>query len=141
MVVALVTSSTQGVGPAIALRLADDGFDVAVNDLPSRVRNLEALACKIALKGRKSCTVLGDASSEADVQEMISSTVEELGSLDVVRRLFFRRVLGLLIVAQDGRQRGCVYNEKYIVSTSAWAVYRGPGSLIIVQRLRKNGTG
>lgn len=86
MVVALVTSSTQGVGRAIALRLADDGFDVAVNDLPSRVRNLEALACEIALKGRRSCAVLGDASSEADVQEMISSTVEELGSLDVVRR-------------------------------------------------------
>ncbi|SJL18426.1 uncharacterized protein ARMOST_22015 [Armillaria ostoyae] len=84
MVVALVTSSTQGVGRAIALRLADDGFDVAVNDLPSRASILEVLVCEIALKGRRSCVVLGDASSEADVQEMISSTVEELGSLDVM---------------------------------------------------------
>ncbi|KAK0482449.1 NAD(P)-binding protein [Armillaria novae-zelandiae] len=84
MVVALVTSSTQGVGRAIALRLADDGFDVAVNDLPSRASVLEALACEIALKGRKCCAVFGDTSSEADVQEIISSTVEELGSLDVM---------------------------------------------------------
>ncbi|KAK0215603.1 acetoin reductase family protein [Armillaria fumosa] len=84
MVVALVTSSTQGVGRAIALRLADDGFDVAVNDLPSRASVLEALVCEIARKGRRCCAVLGDASSEADVQEIISSTVEELGSLDVM---------------------------------------------------------
>ncbi|KAK0204238.1 hypothetical protein DFS33DRAFT_1384495 [Desarmillaria ectypa] len=84
MAVALITNSTQGVGRAIALRLADDGFDVAVNDLPSRAADLEALVCEIALKGRRSCAVLGDASSEADVQKMISSTVEELGSLDVM---------------------------------------------------------
>ncbi|KAK0192018.1 acetoin reductase family protein [Armillaria mellea] len=84
MVVALVTSSTQGVGRAIALRLADDGFDVAVNDLPSRASILEALVCEIALKGRRCCSIFGDTSSEADVQEMISSTVEELGSLDVM---------------------------------------------------------
>ncbi|KAK0449669.1 acetoin reductase family protein [Desarmillaria tabescens] len=84
MAVALVTCSTQGVGRAIALRLADDGFDVAVNDLTSRATVLEALVCEITLKGRRSCAVLGDASSEADVQKMISSTVEELGSLDVM---------------------------------------------------------
>lgn len=86
MAVALVTNSTQGTARAIALRLADDGFDVAVNDLPLRAADLEALVCEISLKGRKSCAVPGDASSEADVQEMISSTVEELGSVDVVRR-------------------------------------------------------
>ncbi|KAK0496535.1 acetoin reductase family protein [Armillaria luteobubalina] len=101
MVVALVTSSTQGVGPAIALRLADDGFDVAVNDLPSRASVLEALVCEIARKGRRCRAVLGDASSEADVQEIISSAVEELGSLDVM-------------VANAG-----VYIMKSILSTSS----------------------
>lgn len=83
--VALVTGSGQGIGRAISLRLADDGFDVAVNDIPSNQSKLESLIKEIELKGRKSCLVVADVSKEAEVKAMVDSTVKELGGLDVVR--------------------------------------------------------
>lgn len=82
--VALITGSAQGIGRAIALRLADDGFNISLNDLPSTRAELDVLASEIASKGRKSHIVTGDVSSESDVQKMIRSTVQTLGSLDVM---------------------------------------------------------
>ncbi|KAK0204239.1 NAD-binding protein [Desarmillaria ectypa] len=82
--VALITGSAQGIGRAIALRLADDGFHISLNDLPSMGAELDVLASEIASKGRKSHIITGDVSSESDVQKMISSTVHALGSLDVM---------------------------------------------------------
>ncbi|KAI0317837.1 hypothetical protein OF83DRAFT_1057933 [Amylostereum chailletii] len=81
--VALVTGAARGIGRNISLRLAQDGFDVAVNDLPG---NEEAFSVskEIQSLGRRSCVVLGDISIEKDVEEMVSGVVTELGSLDVV---------------------------------------------------------
>ncbi|KAJ6452766.1 NAD-binding protein [Mycena sanguinolenta] len=41
--VVLVTGAAQGIGRSIALRLADDGFDVAVNDISKNSEKLDAL--------------------------------------------------------------------------------------------------
>lgn len=49
---AIVTGASQGIGRAIALRLADDGFDVAINDLSAAKDNLETLRQEIVAKGR-----------------------------------------------------------------------------------------
>lgn len=84
--VALVTGASQGLGRAIALRLADDGFDVAINDLPSAKDNLETLSKEILAKGRKTFTAIADVSVEADVEGMVATVVESLGQLDVVSR-------------------------------------------------------
>lgn len=84
--VALVTGSARGIGRAISLRLADDGFDVAVNDIPANQPALDGLVAEIRAKGRRSCTLLADVTQEAQVREMVESVVRELGGLDVVRR-------------------------------------------------------
>ena len=82
--VALVTGAARGIGHAIALRLAEDGFDVAVNDLPG-TPELDELVKEIQGKGRRSLCVPADISLEPEVENIIQQVVHELGSLDVVR--------------------------------------------------------
>ncbi|CCM05106.1 uncharacterized protein FIBRA_07313 [Fibroporia radiculosa] len=82
--VAIVTGAGQGIGRAIALRLADDGIDVAVNDLASNTDALVKLVEEIHAKGRQSISVIGDVSDEENVQMMIARTVKEMGGLDIM---------------------------------------------------------
>ncbi|PPQ78011.1 hypothetical protein CVT25_015567 [Psilocybe cyanescens] len=82
--VAIVTGAAQGIGKAISLRLAEDGLDVVVNDIPSKSAELESVKAEIQAKGRKSVAVVGDISSEADVIALVEKTVSELGGLDVM---------------------------------------------------------
>ncbi|KAF9260801.1 short chain oxidoreductase [Marasmius fiardii PR-910] len=82
----LITGSAQGIGKSIALRLAEDGFNVALNDLPSKSSELQQLENEIKAlrKETKTVIVTGDVSSEAEVKGMVERVVEELGGLDVM---------------------------------------------------------
>lgn len=83
--VAIVTGSAQGIGKYIALRLARDGLDVVINDLPNKSKEVEKVAEQVRqIPVRKALTILGDANSEEDVSALISRTLAELGSLYVV---------------------------------------------------------
>ncbi|KAF9260785.1 short chain oxidoreductase [Marasmius fiardii PR-910] len=82
----LITGSAQGIGKSIALRLAKDGFNIALNDLPSKTSELRQLESEIKGLGKETKTVIitGDVSSEAEVKGMVERVVEELGGLDVM---------------------------------------------------------
>ena len=87
---ALVTGTAQGIGRAIATRLAKDGFHIVLNDLPSRRSDVERLRSEIesqSINGRPTVKVsvhLGDVSVEQEVSQMVEQAVAETGSLDVV---------------------------------------------------------
>lgn len=83
--VAIVTGAAKGIGEAIALRLADDGLDIALFDLPQERAGLDAVAAALKGKGRRALVLVGDVTVEDDVAAMVDSTVAELGGLDVVR--------------------------------------------------------
>ncbi|OCH90205.1 NAD(P)-binding protein [Obba rivulosa] len=82
--VAIVTGAAQGLGLAIALRLADDGLDVAVNDISAKREELKRVVSEIQAKGRRCLAVTADVSLENEVREMVGRVVNELGGLDVM---------------------------------------------------------
>lgn len=78
--VAIVTGAAQGIGEAIAVRLAKDGFDIALADLPRA--NLQAVADQVEQLGRKAVCIPTDVAVQADVAALVSNTVSTLGRLD-----------------------------------------------------------
>ena len=71
---AIVTGAGSGIGQAIALRLAADGFNVLVNDF--RLQAAQATAAQI---GAKAVAIGGDVSVEADVASMVAAAEAAFG--------------------------------------------------------------
>ncbi|KAH7335769.1 hypothetical protein B0J17DRAFT_575649 [Rhizoctonia solani] len=83
--IAIVTRAAQGIlGRAIALRLVSDGTDVAVNDINPKRNELEQLVKEITQISQQAISIPGNVSKEAEVQEMVTKTVDALGSLDIM---------------------------------------------------------
>jgi NAD(P)-dependent dehydrogenase (short-subunit alcohol dehydrogenase family) len=80
--VAIVTGGGQGIGRAIALRLAQDGMDVTVADM--RAEQAEAAAAEIRAAGRRALPLVVDVTSAADREHMVADTLAVLGRLDVL---------------------------------------------------------
>lgn len=93
--VAIVTGSSQGLGLAIALRLADDGYHIVINDLPSKLRAMDEAVQHIELKGVRAAAITADVSREDEVKRLVEVAVEKFGRLDVVRVPF--RCIGLTV--------------------------------------------
>ena len=80
--VALVTGAGQGIGRAIALRLASDGADIAIVDVKEEKMN--AVADEVRAVGRRATTFKADVSNRDDVYAAVDHAENELGSFDVI---------------------------------------------------------
>ncbi|KAL8280143.1 hypothetical protein RQP46_007473 [Phenoliferia psychrophenolica] len=80
--VACVTGGTRGLGLAIALRLAKDGYDVAITDVAANQAGIEAAVAQIRALGRRSFGIAADVTDDKQVESMIASIVAAFGSLD-----------------------------------------------------------
>ncbi len=81
---ALVTGASRGIGQAIALGLARDGFDVVVNDIERQRGELDAVAAEINALGRRGTAVTADVSNRAEVAAMVAAALAASGRIDAV---------------------------------------------------------
>lgn len=80
--VALVTGAGQGIGRAIALRLASDGADIAIADLNED--QMKTAADEVRALGRKATTVRADVSDRNEVFAAVDHAHKELGGFDII---------------------------------------------------------
>ena len=81
---ALVTGAARGIGKEIAIKLAKEGYDVAIN---YRTMNDELEKLKSDIEkdyGVKCALVKADVASFEDAEKMVKETVENLGKIDVL---------------------------------------------------------
>jgi len=81
--VAIVTGSARGIGQAIALKLAEVGATVVVNDI-GEAKPLESVAAEIRAMKRQSLAVLADVSSAADAARLVATAASTYGRVDIL---------------------------------------------------------
>jgi 3-oxoacyl-[acyl-carrier protein] reductase len=79
--VALVTGAGQGIGKAIALKLATYGATVVINDINEKAEDTTA---EIVKEGGKSMSIIADVSSAKDVEQMLKEALEVYGQIDIL---------------------------------------------------------
>ncbi len=80
---ALVTGASRGIGRAIALRLAAEGANIAINYAGNTAKAEETKAA-IEVAGGKAALFQADVSDSAQVEQMVASVLETFGSLDIL---------------------------------------------------------
>ncbi|BAZ11781.1 short-chain dehydrogenase/reductase SDR [Calothrix sp. NIES-4071] len=81
--VALVTGSSQGIGQAIAIRLAQEGADIII-DYRSHAEGAEETKAKVEATGRKGLVVKADLGIVSDVKKMVDEGIQNFGKLDIL---------------------------------------------------------
>lgn len=80
---AVITGSGRGLGKAIALKLAQMGANIMLNDIESS-DVIDATYEEFRAKGYNVAVVKGDVRNEDDVNALMNKAVEEFGSLDIL---------------------------------------------------------
>jgi 3-oxoacyl-[acyl-carrier protein] reductase len=81
--VALVTGGSRGIGAAVALRLAEDGADVALTFHRNQQR-ADEIVDKIKAVGRRAVAIQADSADPAAVVAAVERVAGELGRLDIL---------------------------------------------------------
>ncbi|OGO42872.1 MAG: 3-oxoacyl-[acyl-carrier-protein] reductase [Chloroflexi bacterium RBG_16_60_22] len=82
--VAIVTGSARGIGREIAIKLAEVGANIVVNDIETAAAALEATANEIKALGRQALAVTADVSNAADVARLVETAAKTCGRIDIL---------------------------------------------------------
>src|SRR5947199_9636849 len=81
--IALITGSSQGIGRATALRLAQSGADIVIN-YRSKASPAEEVKSCIEEIGRRCITIQADVSLEEDVTRLFTIANDSLGPIAIL---------------------------------------------------------
>lgn len=80
---AIITGGGRDIGSAVAVKLAAEGANVAINYFASSA-GADATVAKIEAAGGKAIAVQGDLNNQADVDGLIAKTIAAFGNIDVL---------------------------------------------------------
>lgn len=80
---AIVTGGSLGIGATIAIKLAEDGANVAIN-YRKHDKEAKEVAKQIEKLGRKALIVKADVTSYADAEKMFSKVIDDFGRFDIL---------------------------------------------------------
>ena len=132
--IALVTGSSRGIGRAIALRLAEDGYDIAVN-YAGNLEAAEKTASEIAALGVTVKIYKADTSKIDEVKAMFKEIRKDFGGLDVlVNNAGVVDDAYLLMVNQESLARSLAINIQGYINCAQQAALRmaGAGKGVII---------
>jgi len=125
---ALVTGASRGIGKAIALRLAKDGYDIAVN-YNSNAERAEQTAEEIRALGVSAKTYKADTSNIDEVKAMFRELRKDFGGLDVlVNNAGVVDDAYLLMVGQESLEKSLSINIKGYINCAQQAALRMAGA-------------
>lgn len=81
---AVITGSARGIGASIALRLAQDGFNVYLNDISEKAFENNDILDRCRAFGVEADYIVADVSSHEQCGEMIKKIKEKSGTIDVI---------------------------------------------------------
>ena len=81
---AIITGSSRGIGAAIALRLAKDGCNIALNDLNEGMFEGGSIADDIRALGVEAEIFCADVSNYGQCEEMVKAVKERFGTIDIL---------------------------------------------------------
>ncbi len=78
-----VTGGSRGIGKEVALKYAENGYNVVINYVSSRT-NVEELKSEFESKGVKALVMQADVTDKEAIEEVVKKAIEEFGAIDVL---------------------------------------------------------
>ncbi|MGN0594943.1 MAG: 3-oxoacyl-[acyl-carrier-protein] reductase [Hominimerdicola sp.] len=130
MATALITGSARGIGAAIALRLAKDGYNIALNDISEAMFEGNDIVDKIKAEGVDCEVFICDVSNHDQVKETVSKVKERFGTIDVlVNNAGITRDGPLARMSEEHYDTVIAVNQKSVFNMCKFA-----GSVMMKQR-------
>lgn len=130
MATAIITGSARGIGAAIALRLAKDGYNIALNDISEEMFKDNSIMEDIKALGVECEKYIADVSDHQQCADMVKAVKDRFGSIDVlVNNAGITRDGLLARMGEDVFDLVIAVNQKSVFNMTKFA-----GSVMMKQR-------
>lgn len=126
--IAVIVGGANGIGRAIAIRLAGEGASVAINDIDDAAG--QALESEIKRLGGASFYLHGDAASERDVSALMSAVQDRFGGLDILVNNVVAGEAALAANDWDSLSQVCL-KSYWLSMKAAFPLMRRAGSNVV----------